>query len=126
MSENSASGLDVPRAMDDPLTELLMRGARSLVEKSVSRNGQLPEREVLTALGPVAASTHRASSACWPWRTATGSPMPPGTPSPGLDGAWPETRRQRCRVRKTANAINVALSPSGAAREDPAIVLDFV
>lgn len=77
MSENSASGLDVPGAISDPLTELLRRGARGLIEKAVEaelqllldeyanvtdlsgrkavvRNGHLPEREVLTALGPVA------------------------------------------------------------------------
>lgn len=77
MSENSASGLDVPGALSDPLSELLRRGARGLIEKAVEaelqllleqyanvtdlsgrkavvRNGFLPEREVLTALGPVA------------------------------------------------------------------------
>jgi len=77
VSENSASGLDVPGAISDPLTELLRRGARGLIEraveaelqllleqyanvadlsgrKAVVRNGHLPEREVLTALGPVA------------------------------------------------------------------------
>lgn len=77
MSENSASGLDIPGAISDPLTELLRRGARGLIEKAVEaelqllleqyanvtdlsgrkavvRNGHLPEREVLTALGPVA------------------------------------------------------------------------
>ena len=77
MSENSASGLDAPGAVSDPLTELLRRGARGLIEKAVEaelqllldeyanvtdlsgrkavvRNGFLPEREVLTALGPVA------------------------------------------------------------------------
>jgi len=77
VSENSASGLDMPGAISDPLTELLRRGARGLIEKAVEaelqllleqygnatdlsgrkavvRNGHLPEREVLTALGPVA------------------------------------------------------------------------
>ena len=77
MSENSASGLDVPGAINDPLTELLRRGARGLIEKAVEaelqllleqyanvtdlsgrkavvRNGHLPERELVTALGPVA------------------------------------------------------------------------
>jgi putative transposase len=77
VSENSASGLDVPGAISDPLTELLRRGARGLIEraveaelqllleqyanvtdlsgrKAVVRNGHLPEREVMTALGPLA------------------------------------------------------------------------
>jgi len=67
----------MPGAISDPLTELLRRGARGLIEKAVEaelqllleqyanvtdlsgrkavvRNGHLPEREVLTALGPVA------------------------------------------------------------------------
>ena len=76
MSENSASWLGAPGAISDSLTELLRQGARGLIEKAVEaelqllldqydnvtdlggrklvvRNGYLPEREVLTALGPV-------------------------------------------------------------------------
>jgi putative transposase len=76
VSEDSASGLGAPGAISDSLTELLRQGARGLIEKAVEaelqllldqygnvtnlagrklvvRNGYLPEREVLTALGPV-------------------------------------------------------------------------
>lgn len=77
MSEDSASWLGAPGSISDSLTELLRQGARGLIEKAVEaelqlllnqygnvtdlsgkkavvRNGYLPEREVLTALGPVA------------------------------------------------------------------------
>jgi putative transposase len=76
VSEDSASGLGAPGAISDSLTELLRQGARGLIEKAVEaelqllldqygnvadlagrkwvvRNGYLPERQVLTALGPV-------------------------------------------------------------------------
>lgn len=77
MSKNNAGWLGTPGAISDSLTELLRQGARGLIEKAVEaelqllldqyenvtdlagrktvvRNGDLPEREVLTALGPVA------------------------------------------------------------------------
>ncbi|BBA34492.1 transposase [Methylocaldum marinum] len=77
MSKNNAGWLGTPGAISDSLTELLRQGARGLIEKAVEaelqllldqyenvtdlagrktvvRNGYLPEREVLTALGPVA------------------------------------------------------------------------
>lgn len=76
MSESNAGWLGTPGSISDSLTELLRRGARDLIEKAVEgelqrlldeygnvtdlggrklvvRNGYLPEREVLTALGPV-------------------------------------------------------------------------
>jgi putative transposase len=76
MSEDSAGWLGAPGSISDSLTELLRQGARGLIEKAVEaelqllldqydnvtdlagrktvvRNGYLPEREVLTALGPV-------------------------------------------------------------------------
>jgi transposase-like protein len=76
MGEDNASWLSAPGAISDSLTELLRQGARGLIEKAVEaelqllldqydnvtdlggrklvvRNGYLPEREVLTALGPV-------------------------------------------------------------------------
>lgn len=76
MSENNAGWLGTPGSMSDSLTALLRQGARGLIEKAVEaelqllldqygnvtdlvgrklvvRNGYLPEREVLTALGPV-------------------------------------------------------------------------
>jgi putative transposase len=77
MSENNAGWFGTPGAISDSLTELLRQGARGLIEQAVEaelqlllaqyanvtdlagrkmvvRNGYLPEREVLTALGPVA------------------------------------------------------------------------
>jgi transposase-like protein len=76
MSEDSANLLGTPGSIKDSLTELLRHGARGLIEraveeelqllldqygnvtdlsgrKAVVRNGHLPEREVLTGLGPV-------------------------------------------------------------------------
>jgi putative transposase len=77
MGESNAGWLGTPGAISDSLTELLQRGAQDLIEKAVEaelqrlldqysnvtdlagrklvvRNGYLPEREVLTGLGPVA------------------------------------------------------------------------
>jgi transposase-like protein len=79
MSEDSANLLGTPGSIKDSLTELLRQGARGLIEraveeelqlllkqygnvtdlsgrKAVVRNGHLPEREVLTGLGPVPVS----------------------------------------------------------------------
>lgn len=76
MSEDSAGWLGAPGAINDSLTELLRRGARGLIEKAVEaelqllleqyanvtdlsgrpavvRNGYLPERDIVTGLGPV-------------------------------------------------------------------------
>ena len=76
MSEDSAGWLGTPGSIQDSLTELLRQGARGLIEKAVEaelqglldqyenvidlagrqavvRNGYLPEREILTGLGPV-------------------------------------------------------------------------
>jgi len=79
MSEDSANLLGFPGSIKDSLTELLRQGARGLIEraveeelqllldqygnvtdlsgrKAVVRNGHLPEREILTGLGPVPVS----------------------------------------------------------------------
>ena len=76
MNEDSAGWLGTPGSIQDSLTELLRQGARGLIEKAVEaelqglldqdenvtdlggrqavvRNGHLPEREILTGLGPV-------------------------------------------------------------------------
>ena len=76
MNENSAGWLGTPGSIQDSLTELLRRGARGLIEQAVEaelrglldqyenvtdlggrqavvRNGHLPEREILTGLGPM-------------------------------------------------------------------------
>ena len=76
MSEDKADWLGSPGMISDSLTELLRQGARGLIEKAVAaelqvllaeysnvsdlegrkavvRNGYLPEREIVTALGPV-------------------------------------------------------------------------
>ena len=76
MKNNSAGAWGQPGVMGDSLTELLRRGARDLIEQAVEvelqavlaeyanvtdltgrqavvRNGYLPEREILTGLGPV-------------------------------------------------------------------------
>jgi len=76
VNENSVSGVETKGAMSDSLTDLLRDGARGLIAQAVEaelsellsryeqvtdrgghrgvvRNGYLPEREVLTGLGPV-------------------------------------------------------------------------
>ncbi|GAB6049151.1 IS256 family transposase [Methyloparacoccus murrellii] len=77
MKNDNAGSWGQPGGMDDALTELLRQGARGLIEQAVAtelqvlleqyanvtdlagrqavvRNGYLPEREILTGLGPVA------------------------------------------------------------------------
>lgn len=76
MYEDSAGWLGTPGSIQDSLTDLLRRGARGLIEQAVEaelqglldqyenvtdlggrkvvvRNGHLPERDILTGLGPV-------------------------------------------------------------------------
>ena len=76
MSKDSVVGFRTPEGIDDPLTELLRQGARRLIQQAIEaeltelleqyadvrdeqgrravvRNGYLPEREVLTGIGPV-------------------------------------------------------------------------
>ncbi len=76
MNEDSVGWLGTPGSIQDSLTELLRQGARGLIEKAVEaelqglldqyenvtdlggrqavvRNGYLPERDILTGLGPV-------------------------------------------------------------------------
>ena len=77
MSNNNVTKLIQPGAFDDPLTEILRNGARALLTQAVEaevaeflaryaglktedgrarvvRHGHLPEREVMTGIGPVA------------------------------------------------------------------------
>jgi len=76
MSETSVVRFQKPEAVEDPLTELLQRGAQRLLQEAVEaeladllagyaqakdaegrravvRNGSLPEREIVTGVGPV-------------------------------------------------------------------------
>ena len=76
MSETSVVRFQTPEAVEDPLTELLQTGAKQLIHKAVEaelaellaqyaqvtdaegraavvRNGHLPEREIVTGIGPV-------------------------------------------------------------------------
>jgi len=76
MNKDNIKGLDIAGTINDSLTELLMHGARGLIEKAVEtelqfflshyenitdlqgrktvvRNGYLPERDVLTGLGSI-------------------------------------------------------------------------
>lgn len=76
MSEPSVVRFQKPEAVEDPLTELLQTGAKQLIHKAVEaelaellaryaqvtdaegraavvRNGHLPEREIVTGIGPV-------------------------------------------------------------------------
>jgi len=85
MSESSAAQFVTPEDVEDPLTEVLRDGARRLIQQAVEaefaelleqhaderdergraavvRNGHLPEREVLSGIGPVAVRVPKARS----------------------------------------------------------------
>jgi len=76
MGKDSVVEFRAPEAIEDPLTELLRTGARQLIQQAIEaelaellaqhegevdaqgrravvRNGYLPEREILTGVGPV-------------------------------------------------------------------------
>ena len=82
MSDNSVLKLSQPSTFSDPLTEVLRSGARSLLARAVEaevaafldghsearteegrrrlvRHGHLPEREIMTGIGPVAVRAPR-------------------------------------------------------------------
>ena len=82
MSEDNVVNLIQPGSFDDPLTEVLRNGARALLTQAVEaevatflarhadlktdegrarvvRHGHLPEREVMTGIGPVAVQQPR-------------------------------------------------------------------
>jgi putative transposase len=85
MSNDSVIGLHRPELIEDPLTELLRSGAKRLIKQAVEaeladllasyagqtdtggraavvRNGYLPEREVLTGVGPVSVKVPKVRS----------------------------------------------------------------
>ena len=82
MSDNNVLKLSQPSTFSDPLTEVLRSGARSLLARAVEaevaafldghsearteegrrrlvRHGHLPEREIMTGIGPVAVRAPR-------------------------------------------------------------------
>ena len=82
MSDNAVLKLSQPSTFSDPLTEVLRSGARSLLARAVEaevaafldghsearteegrrrlvRHGHLPEREIMTGIGPVAVRAPR-------------------------------------------------------------------
>jgi len=85
MSKDSVVAFRTPEANEDPLTELLRTGAKRLIQQAVEaelaellahyegqvdeqgrravvRNGYLPEREILTGVGPVAVKVPKVRS----------------------------------------------------------------
>ena len=85
MPNDNVTKLIQPGSFDDPLTEVLRNGARALLTHAVEaevaeflnkysalktedghqrvvRHGHLPEREVMTGIGPVAIRQHATSS----------------------------------------------------------------
>jgi hypothetical protein len=89
VTENSVIKLVQPGSFEDPLTEVLRNGARALLAQAVEaevacflgghadlrtedgrarivRHGHLPEREILTGLGPVAVRRPRVRDRRWP------------------------------------------------------------
>ncbi|MGH9897064.1 MAG: transposase, partial [bacterium] len=91
MAEDSVVRFERPEAVEDPMTALLRSGAQRLIQQAVEaelaelierhagktdakgraevvRNGYLPEREVLTGLGPVPVKVPKV-------RSRTGEPV---------------------------------------------------
>jgi putative transposase len=91
VSDDNVVGLRRPESIEDPLTALLRRGAKRLIQQAVEaeltellagfegqtdsegraavvRNGYLPEREVLTGIGPVSIKVPKV-------RSRTGEPV---------------------------------------------------
>jgi len=85
MSKDNVVALSSPDVVEDPLTELLRTGARRLIQQAIEaelaellaryegqadeqgrrvvvRNGYLPEREILTGVGPVAVKVPKVRS----------------------------------------------------------------
>lgn len=85
MNQDNVVGFHKPDQVDDPLTELLQAGAKRLIEQAIEaefaellarhadrrdeqgraavvRNGYLPERELVTGIGPVAVKVPKARS----------------------------------------------------------------
>ena len=97
MSDNTVLKLSRPSTFSDPLTEVLRSGARSLLARAVEaevasfldghsearteegrrrlvRHGHLPEREIMTGIGPVAVRAPRVRDRNRAWApTASGS-----------------------------------------------------
>ncbi len=91
MSKDNVVSIRSPEGIEDPLTELLRSGAKRLIQKAVEaelaelleryegqvdeqgrkavvRNGYLPEREILTGVGPVPVKVPKV-------RSRTGEPV---------------------------------------------------
>jgi transposase-like protein len=134
VSKDNIIKLIQPGNVEDQLTEILRNGARCLLAQAVEaevtdflgkhadlktedghqrvvRHGHLPEREVMTGIGPVAVRQPRV-------RDREADATAPLDVPPRLtiaDGAlgfwkaagevWPKTREQRCWVHKTANVL---------------------
>ena len=96
MSDDTVLKLSQPSTFSDPLTEVLRSGARSLLARAVEaevagfldghsearteegrrrlvRHGHLPEREIMTGIGPVAVRAPRVRDRTGRAPTASGS-----------------------------------------------------
>jgi transposase-like protein len=85
MSEDNVLGFQTPEQIEDPLTEMLRTGAQQLIQRAVEaelasllaeyagqvdadgrpavvRNGYLPERQILTGVGPVTVKVPKVRS----------------------------------------------------------------
>jgi hypothetical protein len=151
VSNDNVVRLIQPGTFEDQLTEVLRSGACALLVQAVEaevgeflakyadlktengrqrlvRHGHLPEREVMTGIGPVAIRQPRVrdrAAAADPARIHDWRDLLLDLKRRGLhvapelviaDGAlgfwkaagevWPQTREQRCWVHKTANVLN--------------------
>ena len=87
MTETNVFQLSQPGSLNDPLTEVLRDGARALLAQAIEaevatllsryadestddghqrlvRHGHLPEREIMTGIGPVAVRCPRVRDRC--------------------------------------------------------------
>ena len=137
MSDNNVLKLSQPSTFSDPLTEVLRSGARSLLARAVEaevaafldghsearteegrrrlvRHGHLPEREIMTGIGPVAVRAPRvrdrtgqgadrirfSSALLPPLCAALEEPRSPD-PGPLPNACWSSSARRR-RVRRNS------------------------
>ncbi len=132
MSDDTVLKLSQPSTFSDPLTEVLRSGARSLLARAVEaevaafldghsearteegrrrlvRHGHLPEREIMTGIGPVAVRAprvrdgHRAAAVL--------AEVSPTTVAVGHDGG-----NERGAQRRGGGSASTGSSGAGACR----------
>ena len=135
MSDDSVVRFPRPDAVSDPLTELLRDGAQRLIQQAVEaelcelleryagqvnsegrsavvRNGYLPEREVVTGIGPVAVRIPKVRSRCEEPVVFRSSLVPPYVRrAKTLDAALPWLYLKGISSGQMAEALSVLVGP---------------